>query len=232
MPPPPPPGRQEASHWSIRGGVEHGPSPRTGLSRGEPGATDWSVRGNGENTTKRRPGLGHPGRSGARHKPPDWIVRGGTWGHGREHPSQRRENGKKTARIGASGGDRSKAQTRGLDRPGLHPVPRTGTSGDATHPDWNIRGRSGPGMECLGQQTRRRRRRRRDTERRTRTRARNGWGRTRRREDAKREEKERRCSSQTHGARMGTTGEATQPVRINRERGGTGDCQARAAEAP
>ena len=53
--------------WSIRGGVELGPSPRTGSSGGEPGATDWSVRGNGENTTKRRPGLEHPGRNEARH---------------------------------------------------------------------------------------------------------------------------------------------------------------------
>ena len=74
--------------------------------------------------------------------------------------------------------------------PGVHPVQRTGTSGDAVRPDWNDRGRSGPGMEGLGQQTRRRRRRRSDTERRTRTRARNRRGRTRRREDAKREEKE------------------------------------------
>ena len=126
------------------------------------------------------------------HKPPDWNVRGGTRGHGLDHPRQRREYGKKTARIGASGADKSKAQTPGLDRPGLHPVPRTGTSGDATHRDWNVRGQSGPGIECPGQQTRRRRRRRRDTERRTRTGARNGWGRTRMREDAKREEKEKK----------------------------------------
>ena len=167
-----------------------------GSSGGEPGATDWSVGGNGENTTKGRPGLEHPGRSGARHKPPDWIVRGGTRGHGLEHPRQRRENGKKVPRIEASGADRSKAQAPELDRPGLHPVPRTGTSGDATRPDWNVRGRSGPGMECPGQQTRRRRRRRRDTERRTRTRARNGWGRTREREHAKREDKEKKVKQQ------------------------------------
>ena len=180
--------------------MEHGPSPRTGSSGAEPGATDWSVRGSGENKTKRRsglehpgrsgarpkppdwivqggtrhPGLGHPGRNGVRHKPPDWVVRGGTRGHGLEHPRQRREYSKKTPRIGASRADRSKAQALRLDRPGVHPVPRTGTSGDATHPDWNVRGRSGPGMEFPGQQTRRRRRRRRDTERRTRTRARNG----------------------------------------------------------
>ena len=95
-------------------------------------------------------------------------------------------------RIGASGADRSTAQTPGLDHPGLHPVPRTGTSeatgppglehprgrgsgkrtkaygtrtgtsGDATHPDWNIRGavaldwsvqgRGSPGLERPGQQ--------------------------------------------------------------------------------
>ena len=125
--------------WSVRGGVEHGPSPQTGSSGEEPCATDWSVRGDGEKTSKRCPGLEHPGRSGARHKPPYWIVRGGTQGHGPDHPRQRREYGKKTPRIGASGADRSKAQNPGLDRPGVHPVPRTGTSGDATHPDWNVR---------------------------------------------------------------------------------------------
>ena len=94
----------DAPDWSIQGGVELGPSPRTGLSGGEPGATDWSVRGNGENTTKRRPGLEHLGRSGARPKPPDWIVRGRTQCHGLEHPRQRREYDKKTPRIGASRG--------------------------------------------------------------------------------------------------------------------------------
>ena len=68
--------QKDAQDWSILGGVEHGPSPRTGSSGGEPGATDWSVRGNGENTIKRRPGLEHPRRNEARHWPPDWIVRG------------------------------------------------------------------------------------------------------------------------------------------------------------
>ena len=57
----------DAPDWSIRGGVELGPSPRTGSSGGEPGATDRSVRGNAENTTKKRPGLEHPGGIEARH---------------------------------------------------------------------------------------------------------------------------------------------------------------------
>ena len=43
---------KDAPDWSTRGGVEHGPSTRTGMSGGEPGATDWSIRGNGENTKK------------------------------------------------------------------------------------------------------------------------------------------------------------------------------------
>ena len=75
-----------------------------------------------------------------RHKPPDSIVWGGTRGHGLEHLRQRREYGKKTPRIGASGADRSKAQTPGLERPG-------GATGDA---DWNIPGRNAPGLERLG----------------------------------------------------------------------------------
>ena len=57
--------KHEAPDWSIRGEWEHGPSPRTGSSGGEPGATDWSVRGNGENTTKRRPGMELSGRNEA-----------------------------------------------------------------------------------------------------------------------------------------------------------------------
>ena len=57
----------DAPDWSIRGGVELGPSPQTGSPGGEPGATDWSVRGNGDNMTKRRPGLEHLGRNEARH---------------------------------------------------------------------------------------------------------------------------------------------------------------------
>ena len=56
-----------APDWSIWGEREHGPSPRTGSSGGEPGATDWSVPGNGEHTTKRRPGLELPGRNEAQH---------------------------------------------------------------------------------------------------------------------------------------------------------------------
>ena len=58
---------KDAPDWSIRGGVEHGSSPRTGSSGGEPGATDWSIRGNGENKVQRRPGFKHPGRIEARH---------------------------------------------------------------------------------------------------------------------------------------------------------------------
>ena len=33
----------DAPDWSIRGGLKHGTSPRTGSSGGGPGATDWSV---------------------------------------------------------------------------------------------------------------------------------------------------------------------------------------------
>ena len=59
--------QKDAPDWSIRGGVVHGPSPRTGSSGGEPGATDRSIRGNGKKTLSRRPGLEHPGRNEARH---------------------------------------------------------------------------------------------------------------------------------------------------------------------
>ena len=131
---------------ATRGGMKHGTSPRTGSSGGEPGATDWSVRGNGENTSKRRPGWEHPGRSGARPKPLDWIIWGRTRCHGLERPRQRREYVKKTPRIGASGAEWSTAQAPGLDHPGVNPVPRTGAT-EATEriqhkdaSDWSIGG--------------------------------------------------------------------------------------------
>ena len=89
--------QKDAPIWSVRGGMKHGTSPRTGSSGGEPGAMDWSVRGNGENTTRRRPGLERPGRTGARPKPPDWIVWGCTWCRGLEHPGTQR------TRTGTSG---------------------------------------------------------------------------------------------------------------------------------
>ena len=57
--------QKDAPDQSIRGGVEHGPSPRTRSSGQEPVATDWSIRGNGENTIKRRPGMEQPGRNEA-----------------------------------------------------------------------------------------------------------------------------------------------------------------------
>ena len=136
--------QKDAPDWSIRGGVEHGTSPRTGSSGGEPGATDCSVRGNAENTTKGRPGFEHPGRSGARPEHPDWIIWGRIRCHGLERPRQRREYVKMTPRIGASGAEWSKAQAPGLDRPGVNPVPQTGAS-EATErirqkdaPDWSI----------------------------------------------------------------------------------------------
>ena len=59
--------QKDPPDWSIRGGMRHGASPRTGSSGGEPGATDWSVRGNGDITIKKRPGLEHLGREEARH---------------------------------------------------------------------------------------------------------------------------------------------------------------------
>ena len=215
----------------------------------------------------------HPGRSGAKPGPPDWIVQGRTRYCRLELPRRRKEYDKTALRNGASEKEQSKALAPGLDRPGenpvpwegateatgrirqkdapdwsirggvkrgpsprtgssggepgdmdwslrggrgnmakspgVHPVQRTGTPGDAMRPDWDDRGRSGPGMEGPGQQPRRRRQGRSDTERRTRTRARNRRGRTRRREDAKGEEQEqegrrrRRGGGWAHG-RMGT----------------------------
>ena len=53
--------QKDAPDWSIRGGMKHGASPRTGSSGGDPGATDWSVQGNCENTKKKAPRFGASG---------------------------------------------------------------------------------------------------------------------------------------------------------------------------
>ena len=90
-------GEQDTPDWGIQGGMECGTSPRTGTSGGEPGARDWNIQGNGENTAKRRPGLEHPGLTGVRPKPPDWIARGCTRCRGLEHPGTQR------TRTGTSG---------------------------------------------------------------------------------------------------------------------------------
>ena len=47
--------QKDAPDWSVRGGQEQGPSPRTGSSGGAPGAADWNIRG------RNAPGLDHPG---------------------------------------------------------------------------------------------------------------------------------------------------------------------------
>ena len=100
-----------------------------GLKFGDTTLDYGSVRGNGESTTKRHPRLEHPGRSGARPKPLDWIVRGRTRCRGLERPRQRREYNKKTPRIGASRAEWSTAQALGLDRPWGNKTRRTGASG-------------------------------------------------------------------------------------------------------
>ena len=112
------------------------------------------------------------------------------WRHTHKRRRQQREDDNMTPRIGASGADWSTALAPELDRPGVNPLPRTGaseatgppglehlgrsckrtkaygtrtgTSGDAAHPDWNIRGaeavdwnvrgRIGLGFERPGQQ--------------------------------------------------------------------------------
>ena len=72
-----------------------------------------------------------------------------------------------TPRIGALGADRNTALARGLDLPGLNPVPHTGASEatvppgqehpggsgkqtSAWNPDWNVRGSNAPEMEHPG----------------------------------------------------------------------------------
>ena len=156
------------------------PEPRTEASEAkerirQKDAPDWSIRGGVEQGTSP-----WTGSSGGEPWATDWNIRGNG-----EKTAKRRPGLEQPGRRGA----RPKppdwivqgcTRCRGLEHPGTTP------------PDWNGRGRGGPGMECPAQQKRRRRRRRRDTEIRTRTRARNGWGRTRRRDDTKREEKEKK----------------------------------------
>ena len=110
--------QKEAADWSIRGGMKHGTSPRTGSSGGEPGATDWSFEAMERIRQK---------------DAPDWSIQGGMK-HG---PSPR---------TGSSGGEPSATErsVRGSGenaikrRPGLEHAGRN----EARHypPDWIVRG--------------------------------------------------------------------------------------------
>ena len=96
--------------------------------------------------SKRRPGLEHPGLSGARPKPADWIVHGRTRCHGLEHPRQRREYVKKDAPDWSNRGTMKHCTS-----------PRTGSSrGEPGDTDWSLRGngentiKRRPGLEQPG----------------------------------------------------------------------------------
>ena len=105
---------------------------RTGTSGGE-AALDWSVQGSRRNKKRRQQETARRARTRAR--------------NGGEREQEEQE----------VGGGRKKRRRRGGQAHGT----RTGTSGEATRPDWsirgakahdwNVRGRSGPGLERPGQ---------------------------------------------------------------------------------
>ena len=67
--------RHTGRHWSIRGGQEQGPNPRTGSSGGAPGAADWNIRGRNAPGLE-RPGTKRPrnGTSGATNKEKETVA--------------------------------------------------------------------------------------------------------------------------------------------------------------
>ena len=165
------------------------------------------------------PGLDRPGvnagpRTGAseaterirQKNAPDWSIRG-RQAHGPNPPPDWIVRGR--------------TRCRGLEHPGTQRT-RTGASGDKAAREWNVRGNKQGEGDGGGEKRRREQEQEQGTD---------GGGQEGEKTRSGRR-KRRRRSSQTHGARMGTTGEAAQPVRINRERGGTGDHQAGATEAP
>ena len=122
--------KHDAPDWSIRGGEEHGLSPRTGSAGAEPRATDRSVRGNGENTAKKRPGFEHPGRGWSTAQAP-----------GLDRPEENLvpQTGASEATKRIRSKDAPEWSNRGGTKHGT--TPQTGSSGgEPGATDWSIRG--------------------------------------------------------------------------------------------
>ena len=146
------------------------PVPRTGASEAtgppgleHPGGTgkrtnawnpDWNIQ------RSNAPGLEHPGGGGPGLERPGtkrpWFgtsaaTEGGGISDG-EKKQREHEQEQGTGEVGheeqESGGGRRRRRRRSGQTHGT----RTGTSGEATHPDWNIRGRGVPGSERPGLQ--------------------------------------------------------------------------------
>ena len=170
------------------------PVPRTGASQatGPPGLEhpggsgkqtsawnpDWNVRGSNAPGLK-HPGGGSPGPERPETKQP-WIgTSRATEGGGNRGGEKRRgehEQEQGTAEGGAEEQEWGRVRGRRRRRSRQTHLTPIGTSGEAMHPDWNIRlvealdwkarGVSNPGMEQQGS-IRRRKRRRQQTARRT-----------------------------------------------------------------
>ena len=117
------PGLEHPGKQNTRTGTSGGRRPGTGAS-GEAAAWDWNVRG-----CKRGGGYG----SGEQRR--------GAHGQGQGPDDERYDERE-------SGGGRGRSRWKSGQRRGT----RTGTTREAGHQDWNIRGRGGPGWERPGLQ--------------------------------------------------------------------------------
>ena len=113
---------------------------------------DWNIRGSNA-TGLQHPGGGGPGleRPGTREP---WIgTSGATKGGGKGDGEKRRgehEEEQGTGEEGHEEQESGRGRRRSRRRSGQTHGTRTGSSGEATQPVWNIRGQGGPGLKRPG----------------------------------------------------------------------------------
>ena len=158
----------------MKPGLEHPEKQRTRTGTS-------GVRGPGlERPGKKRPGIGTSG-----------ATEGGGYDHGEKRRGEN-EQRQVTYEEGHEEQESGSGRRRRRRRNGQKHGTRTGTTGEATHLDWNIQGRGGPGLERPGlreEEEAAAAKNRKESMNKSKERWRE---RTRRTRDGKREEKEKR----------------------------------------
>ena len=195
--------QKDAPDWSIRGGQEQGPNPRTGSSGGAPGAADWNIRERNAPGLE-RPGTKRPGNgtSGATNKEKEMAAER----HGEENKNkskERMEEDKKERRREAGGEreerDAAKHMELGWEQPGKQRS-QSGSTGSGAAQEIVKRERPRLCEEGAAAAA--------GTEKESMNRSQERWReRTRKTRDGKGEEKGR----QAHGTRTGTSRETMRP---------------------
>ena len=208
-------GYKDAPDRSIRGGLEHGPNPRTELSAGAPGTTDWNIRGNGTDPQdwnirgRNAPGLERPGTkrpgigtSAATKKEKESAAERN--GEGNKNTSKDQMGKDKKERRREAGGEREEEEAAKHMEPGWEQPGKQRTRSGST--------RSRAALEIINRERPRLREEEAAAAARTdkecMSRSQERWReRLRSSRDGKGEKKGR----QAHGTRTGTSGEAMRP---------------------